>query len=113
VTYQGRPVRYGAVTFVGADKKTFRSAVIEADGSYAVEGVPRGTVGVGVVSRDPAKSRTAVPGGRPPNSSHKSIGSQEAATEGWFPLQAKYESPGGGLTLTVGSGHVNFDIDLK
>lgn len=113
VTYQGRPVRYGAVTFASADRKIFRSGIIESDGSYAVEGVPRGTVNIGVVSRDPAKSRTAVPGGKPPNSGRKSVGSQEAATEGWFPLPPKFEYPGGSGTLTVGSGHVSFDIDLK
>ena len=41
VTYQGRPVRYGAVIFLSADK-TVRSCAIELDGSYAIEGVPTG-----------------------------------------------------------------------
>ena len=57
VTYQGRPVVYGSVTFLSADK-TARSGAIQADGSYAVEDVPSGTVQIGVTSRDPSRGHT-------------------------------------------------------
>ena len=57
VTYQGRPVRYGAVTFLSADK-TVRSCAIEPDGSYAIEGVPTGEVKIGVTSPNPSRGRS-------------------------------------------------------
>ena len=61
VTCQGRPVRYGSVTFLSADK-TVPSCAIESDGSYTIEGVPTGVVQVGVASPDPSRGRsTAAP----------------------------------------------------
>ncbi len=113
VTCQGRPVCCGAVIFLSADK-TYRSAVIQLDGSYTVEGVPSGVVQIGVVSRDPSKNRTAVPGRKPLGVSQKRAGFQGRMVEGWFPLPAKYELPGNpDLAFTVASGHVSHDIDLK
>ena len=56
---QGRPVTYGSVTFLSADK-TAHFGVIEPDGSYAVEGVPRGTAKIAVISHDPSKGRSTV-----------------------------------------------------
>ena len=95
VTYQGRPVVYGSVTFLSADK-TARSGVIEPDGSYAVEGVPSGTVQIGVTSRDPSRGHTVLRDGRRV---------RPDKVEGWFPLPAKFESPqGSGLSFTVGYG---------
>ena len=79
VTYQGRPVVHGSVTFLSADK-TARSGVIEADGSYAVEGVPSGTVQIGVTSRDPSRGHTVVRDGRRVHPDK---------IEGWFPLPAE------------------------
>src|SRR4051812_10074770 len=52
VTYQGNPVVSGSVIVLGADG-TARSGVIQPDGTYAVEGVPRGPVRIGVLSPDP------------------------------------------------------------
>ena len=61
VSYQGRPVVHGYVTFLSADK-TARSAAIAPDGSYTIERVPPGVVKIGVVSRDPSRGVSAVPG---------------------------------------------------
>src|SRR5262245_2949554 len=67
VSYRGRPVTYGSVIFLSADK-TARSGVIGPDGTYTVEGVHPGQAKVGVISRDPSKgrarrgSRAAAPG---------------------------------------------------
>ena len=97
VTYQGRPVVYGSVTFLSADK-TARSGAIEADGSYAVEDVPSGTVQIGVTSHDPSRGHTIVRDGRRVHPDK---------IEGWFPLPPKFESPqGSGLSFTVGTGRV-------
>ena len=104
VTYQGRPVCHGSVTFLSTDK-TARSGIIEADGSYAVEGVPSGSVKIGVISRAPSKGHSLVRGGK--RVRPKKI-------EGWFPLPPKFESPeSSGLNCTVGSGRVGYNLDLK
>ena len=104
VTYQGRPVRYGSVIFLSADK-TARSGVIEPDGSFTVEGVPRGAAKIAVISRNPATGRSVVRDGmrvRPDK-----IGP-------WFPLPPQYESPAtAGLSCTIDSSRLRYDIDLK
>jgi hypothetical protein len=110
VTYRGRPVTYGSVTFLSANKMA-RFGVIQPDGSYTVENVPPGTVRIGVISRDPAKSRAArrkrqsSPPGNPPAAS---------AATGWFPLPPQFETAEtSGLSFTVTSGRVHYDIELK
>src|SRR5438045_892164 len=64
VSYQGRPVTYGSVIFLGDDNKA-RSGVIEPDGSYTVEKVFPGEALVGVISHDPSKGRSTLRGGKP------------------------------------------------
>ena len=110
VTYRGRPVTYGSIVFLSADK-TARSAVIQPDGSYTVENVPPGPVRIGVISRDPAKGRAArrkrqsSPPGSPP--------AVPAAT-GWFPLPAEFETAETSrLGCTVTGGRFHHDIELK
>ena len=113
VTYQGRPVVYGSVIFLSADK-TVRSCAIEPDGSYSIEGVPTGEVKVGVASPNPSRGRSATRRRKPIEAGRKETGSQGPGVEGWFPLPNVYELPGSPeLTFVVGSGHVSHDIDLK
>jgi len=113
VTYQARPVCHGMVILVSADK-TARSGVIESDGSYAVEGVPWGDTKIAVISRDPAKGRSATRAQKPGQTDKKGASSQGPAVEGWFPLPSQYEMPRtSGLRCTVDSGDVKYDIDLK
>ena len=113
MTYQGRPVRYGAVIFLSADK-TVRSCAIELDGSYAIEGVPTGEVKIGVTSPNPSRGRSTARRRQPVEAGRKQAGSPGPAVEGWFPLPTQYESPGTPeLTFVVGSGRVSHDIDLK
>lgn len=89
VTYQGRPVVYGSVVVLSADK-TARSGVIRPDGRYTVEGIQPGEVRIAVISREPAKGRKAGPSGT------------ERPT-GWFAIPLAYEDPAtSGLRLTVG-----------
>ena len=81
------------------------SGVIEPDGSYAIEGVPQGTVKIGVISRDPWMGRSVVRDGKRvrPNK-----------IEGWFPLAPQFEAPAtSGLNCAIDSRHVSYDIDLK
>jgi hypothetical protein len=54
VTYRGKPVVCGSVTFVGPDGMT-QTARIGSDGTYSVGGVGAGAVRVAVLSDDPAR----------------------------------------------------------
>ena len=113
VTYQDRLVRHGSVIFVSADK-TARSGVIEPDSSYTIEGVPPGIVKIAVISRDPRKGRSAARGRKPVQPGEKGAGTAEMAVEGWFPLPPELEDPQkSGQSVTISSGNVNHDINLK
>src|SRR4051794_6835119 len=57
VSYRGRAVTSGSVIVLHADG-TARSGVIRPDGTYAVEGVQKGPVRIGVLSPDPAHARS-------------------------------------------------------
>jgi hypothetical protein len=56
VTFAGKPVTVGAVVVLAADGSIL-SAPISADGSYRFSGVPQGRARVGVISRDPDKTK--------------------------------------------------------
>src|SRR6516165_11835660 len=56
VTFRGKPVVSGSVVMLGADNKLV-STPLDAEGRYAVNGVPLGTVQVAVVSPNPAPRR--------------------------------------------------------
>jgi hypothetical protein len=103
VTYLDRPVTYGSVVFLSADK-TARSTAIEPDGTYTVERAPRGTVAIAVISRNPSKGRKA-----------KSEGGDHAAdVKQWLPLPPKFEDPStSGLGCMVDANRVHHDIELK
>ena len=104
VTYKGRAVRYGSVIFLSADK-TARSGVIEPDGSFTVEGVPRGAAKIAVISRNPAMGRSVVRNGKR---------TRPDKIEQWFPLPPQYESPTtAGLSCTIDAGRFRYDIELK
>jgi hypothetical protein len=109
LSHKGRPVRYGSVIVVSADR-TARSAAIEPDGSYSVADISPGPVKLAVISRDPSKARTRPKPGRP-----TAPGKEETdkAVAGWFELPRLYEDPEkSGIHATLGSGRVTWDIDL-
>ena len=106
VTYQGRAVTYGSVIFL-CDKNVARFAVIQPDGSYTVEAVTAGKAKIGVISRDPAKARSARPDKKP-------AGSQTATVAGWFAIPRNFENPDdSGIVCTVAAGRMTYDIGLK
>jgi hypothetical protein len=112
VTFRGKPVVYGSVTFVGTDKVS-HSGVIAADGIYTVENLQPGTFSVEVVSRDPSHGRSILRGQQPaPSGSAKPAAKPK--NNGWFALPTQYESAAtSGLTCTLGPGKVTYDIELK
>jgi hypothetical protein len=96
---------------LGADNIA-RSGSIGPDGSFVVEGVSPGEVKIGVISRDPSKSRGVQRQERKAGSGKKEAESSE--TGAWFPLPRALEDPAGsGIVVTVGSGRVKQDIELK
>jgi hypothetical protein len=112
VSYQGRTVTHGSVTFVSSDRHA-RSGVILPDGSYTVEDVHPGEVKVAVASRDPNKGTSILRGGKPPNR-NKSDRVSEARATGWFPLPRDFEDPEkSGLGCTIGTGTISHDIELR
>ena len=59
VSYRGRPVASGSI-IVLQDGGTARSGIIQPDGTYSVSGVERGHVRVGVISPNPAHTRSVL-----------------------------------------------------
>src|SRR5262249_8170641 len=59
-TFQGKPVVYGSVVMVGADDKLV-SGPLDAEGRFAINGVPIGTVKAAVVSPHPDSRRRIHP----------------------------------------------------
>ncbi len=113
VTYQGRPVTYGSVIFLNADR-TARSCAIATDGSYRVEGVLPGAVNIAVISRDPAKGRSAVRGRKSTSPAKTAEASPSVPAMGWFPLPSRFESPAAsGLSFDVSPGLSSHDIEMK
>jgi hypothetical protein len=113
VRYQGRPVIYGSITFLSADK-TAHSGVIEPDGSYTVEGVPRGTAKIAVISHDPSKGRSTIRAREAGPPEQGKTNPPTTADNAWFPLPPSLENAkDSGLECTVDSSRVALDIDLK
>jgi hypothetical protein len=114
VTLSGKPVVVGTVVVLAADGSV-RSAELDPQGNYAVEGVPQGKLQIGVISRDPTKARQrqqrlAASGDR---LTHSDLCPARAASKSWFPVPVRYEDPhqsGLGVTLT---GTTEYHVELQ
>jgi hypothetical protein len=113
VTYRGRPVTSGAVTFLGKDGKAGDTGQIQADGSYVVARAPVGPVTIAVVTPPPPDySQAASQGGSLAADEEVKAGLARAARHVAVP--AKYRNPQeSGLTFEVRPGPNAHDIDLK
>ena len=113
MTYQDRPVKYGSVIFLSADK-TARSGVIESDATYTIEDVPMGAVKIAVISRDPKEGPFRRARSKARSSRRKMGQTGKTAVEGWFPLPRMLETPRtSGLELHHRCRRRHHDIDLK
>lgn len=113
VTYQGKPVVTGSVTFYGPDKTPYLGAIDER-GNYKVVGVPTGARPVTVASPDPLPPPGAK-SGKPSNPSLPEGAPEPKATrpEGWRPIPANYGDPNASkLTFEVRGGTNTIDIPL-
>jgi hypothetical protein len=91
---------------------------INADGTYAVAGVPAGTVRVALVSPDPAGRMRSRGIQNPTALTSPRKARRQTAPEidrsKWFPLPLEYElADNSGITTTIQEGDNTFDIDLK
>ena len=118
VTYQGKPVVYGTVVFIGADGLP-KAGAIQPDGTYRVTGVPLGSAKVAVSS--PPPPGVTVPG-------RKSKGGKDDAgkddgimaapadpeiVKKWFVIPEKYGEPTlSGRTVDVKAGQL-VDLNLE
>lgn len=108
VTYQGKAMPAGFVTFVPANGAPLH-AEIQSDGSYRLNNVPLGTVKIAVKPQEGQEMPTAMP--RDPKNYGKF---KAAATERKSSIPDKYTDPEqSGLTYTVTQGSQQHDIDLK
>ncbi|HEY7426348.1 MAG TPA: carboxypeptidase-like regulatory domain-containing protein [Gemmataceae bacterium] len=122
VTYLGKPLPGGAVTFFGAENRVVGSSAISPEGNYSIAKVPAGPVKITVTVVDvPAqlsKDKSNFSGKAPPPPE----GADPNAPK-WKPQQhspnpvgipAKYKMPDqSGLTYTVQPGPQEHPIDLK
>lgn len=141
ITSNGKPVRWGTVSVVGSDNKTY-SAHIQPNGTYRLTGLPPGPVRVSVNSANPNQrigtvsprspaaatppekmSRLKVSGGgggpvpQGKQAFAKSAEAPQAAAPKveveWFPIPSKYANPGtSGLTTTAGPATGPFNIQV-
>jgi hypothetical protein len=119
VSRGGRPIIYGSVVLIGSNDIPVTGR-INADGTYAVSGVPAGAVRVAVVSPDPATPLPdrQLPWERNPKAPllppKRRPMAPEVDRRKWFALPKQYEmADTSGITTTIHSGDNTFDIDLK
>jgi hypothetical protein len=124
LTFRGKSVVSGSVVMLGADNKLV-SGPIDAEGHYAVNGVPLGTVQVAVVSPDPAPSPIPPEFFKLQEKKFKLLEKANLKSpfpptppkvddSKWFPLPRQYElADTSGITTTIHSGDNTFDIELK
>lgn len=96
VTYRGKPVTWGSVVLVAADGVSY-PGVLQADGSFAIPGVPAGPVRILVRNPEPRPAPPGPPraGGRPggPQIAVDTGDRGPAAGSGWTPIPEKYADP--------------------
>jgi hypothetical protein len=134
VTYNGKAIRGGNVTFVSTDGGSSFTGTITADGTYAVPQMAGGDYKVCVETASAKPATTSAPGGvlpaipkgakvGPPPGANIPEGytpsdpgamSKAAAEKRYTPIPAKYADPKDtDLTYTFKGGDQTFDIDLK
>jgi hypothetical protein len=118
VTYKGKPVTSGSVSFIASDSVQY-SGQIQPDGTYAIPKVPTGSVKVLVSSPNPGGANRGSTKGRPRGGEGDLAGAppaapEAAATTGWFPLPEEYaDLAKSKLTLEVKGNPAVLDIELK
>jgi hypothetical protein len=112
---------------LGADNKLV-SGPLDAEGRYAINGVPRGTVQVAVVSPNPnpppspllrrllqrREKEMKLREEKKDVQDSPAPAAPKADSSKWFRLPKQYElADSSGITTTIHSGDNTFDIELK
>jgi hypothetical protein len=111
VTYQGKQLPSGMVTFV-PEKGAPLYSPIQSDGSYRMENVPAGPVKIGVQPKT-AQATQDAPSAMPRNpADYGKVKTAQSKSDA--PIPPKYADPNqSGLTYTVTQGSQQHDIVLK
>jgi hypothetical protein len=127
VTYQGKPISGGKVTFLTSDQKV-RTAPIGSDGSYSIDKVTVGPAKIAVEppiplgpmippGADPSKPggmASSKPVGMDPSKFDAPAGAAPPPEVKEVPLPPKYkDAEKSGLTYTVVQGKQQHNIELK
>jgi hypothetical protein len=111
VTYQGKPLSSGFVTFVMEKGSPPLSSEIQSDGSYRMVNVPVGPVKIGV--RPKIQPETALESSSMPRNPQDMNKFREAMIPRETPIPPKYHDPlKSGLTYTVTEGSQQHNIVL-
>ena len=115
VSYNGKMLRGGNVTFISTAGKRSATASIQEDGTYRLDKVPPGevTVCVETASLKPAEGATARHYKAPPGMQAPGGLDEDPASKHYTPIPEKYSKPEeSGITYTVKGGSQTFDIKL-
>jgi hypothetical protein len=108
VTYNGKPLPGGYVTFVHADGRT-KQVQIQTDGSYSIPDAPGGDVKVAVKTVPPIPAMPRNPFSQP---GEKSEPIYPAGP--YVPIPVKYaDEKNSGLSTKINRGGNTYDIDLQ
>ena len=116
VTYQGKPLKGGSITFVA--QRGSVSGSIKEDGSYSIAKVPTGDVKICVDTEalNPGKKSKA-PKITPPagqSAPEGTYGGGDDPTKKYMKIPEKYASPDTtDLTVKVESGKLEHNLELK
>jgi hypothetical protein len=110
VTYQGKPLPSGFVTFVPEQGAALHSE-IQSDGSYRMNNVPLGAVKISV---EPKSAQDTLKSSAMPRNPKDFSKAKTAMTESDAKIPSRYADPNKSqLTYTVTKGSQQHDIDLK
>ncbi len=110
VTYNGKSVTSGTVTFISADGHSSDPGAVQPDGSYSIAHAPTGAMKV--IFDNPAPPRKVAARGQGPNNPEADEEAKTAAL--YVATPPKYKDPAqSGLTCDLKSGKNTYDLDLK
>lgn len=116
VTYRGKPVVWGTVNAIAADKMT-HYAVIQPDGTFRFAKLPAGPAVFGVVSPDPSFERSMSADMKAELAAREAkagvVLPPKPPKGAWFPLPPKFGDPrssGVAATLTAPAATVVCDL---
>jgi hypothetical protein len=111
VSYNGKALGLGTVTFFGKDKEIVATAAIDSEGVYTAK-VPTGPTMVAVETIEPPKLEAGTP--RPKDMPADSTPGSAAKQGKFVEIPEKYKDPTqSDLKLDVKKGVNKFPIDLK